>query len=106
MDAPQIRRFYYEVQSSWPLAQVYRWKEDNICQSIWDKSGVIRRTCWGTHWELGEYIENLMGTHWELRGNMVGTHWEPGKNEKNPSRTANLKGRHLECMLGAFPLAA
>jgi hypothetical protein len=50
---------------------------------------VLWRTCWGTHWELGEHIENLMRTHWELEGNIVGTHWEPGK-----------KGKHLECMLG------
>jgi hypothetical protein len=34
---------------------------------------------------LGEYIGNLqnpLGTHWELEGNLVTTHWEPGKNEK------------------------
>jgi hypothetical protein len=35
------RRLYYEVSSSSPLAQVYRWKEDNICQSIWDKSRML-----------------------------------------------------------------
>jgi len=28
---------------------------------------------WGTHWELKEQIENLMGTNWELVGNMLGT---------------------------------
>jgi hypothetical protein len=83
IDALQNRRFYYKVYSFWPLAQLYRWKEDNICQSIWDKSGVLWRTCWGTHCELGEHTENLMGTHWELKWNMVGTHWEPGKNEKS-----------------------
>jgi len=32
----------------------------------------------GEHWELGEHIGNLMGTHWELKGNIMGTHWEPG----------------------------
>jgi hypothetical protein len=35
------KRFYYEVQSSSPLAQLYRAKEDNICQSIWDKGKVL-----------------------------------------------------------------
>jgi hypothetical protein len=25
-------------------------KEDNICQSIWYKSEVLWKTCWGTHW--------------------------------------------------------
>jgi len=35
--------------------------EDNICQSIWDKSEVLWRTCGKTHWELGEHIGNLMG---------------------------------------------
>jgi hypothetical protein len=63
---------------------------------------VLRNTLriWGTYWEH-------VGTHWELKGNIVGTHWEPGKNEKNslpPLITPqNLKGkesRHHECMLG------
>ncbi len=34
-----------------PLAHLYRWKEDNICQSIWYKSEVLWKPCWGTHWE-------------------------------------------------------
>ncbi len=42
---------------------MHRWKENNICQSIWDKSEVlICRTCWGTHCELGEHIGNPLGT--------------------------------------------
>ncbi len=73
MEAPQNRRFYLEVQSSSPLAHLYRGKEDNICQNIWDKSDVLWKTRWGTHWELGG---NLMGTHWELKDNIVGKHWE------------------------------
>jgi len=56
-------------------------KEDNICQSIWDKSEVLWRTCWGTHWELVEHIENLMGT---LKQNIMGTRWEPRKNGAPP----------------------
>jgi hypothetical protein len=39
-----------------PLVQLYRWKEDNFRQSIWDQTKVLWRTCWGTHWEP---IENL-----------------------------------------------
>jgi hypothetical protein len=89
MEASQNRTFYFEVWSSFPFAHLYRWKEDNICQSIGGKSEVLWRTCWGIHWEFGEHIENLTRTHWELEGNIVGTHWEPGK-----------KGKHLECMLG------
>jgi hypothetical protein len=89
MEASPNRTFYFEVWSSFPLAYLYRWKDDNICQSIGDKSAVLWRTCWGTHWELGEHIENLTKTHCELEGNIVRTHWEPGK-----------KGKHLECMLG------
>ncbi len=54
METPHNRRFYLEVQSSFPLATLYR---------IWDKSEVLwKKKGWGTHWELGEHIENLMGT--------------------------------------------
>jgi hypothetical protein len=38
-------------------------KEDNICQSIWDKNEVLWRTF------LGNIFENLMRTHWEHEGN-------------------------------------
>ncbi len=38
--------------SACPLAQLYRMKEDNFGQSIWDKSVVLLGTSWGTHWEL------------------------------------------------------
>jgi len=34
----------------------------------------IKVRCYGEH--VGEHIENLMGTHWELKGNIMGTHWE------------------------------
>jgi hypothetical protein len=27
----------------------------------------------GTHWELMEYVERLMGTHWNLKGTFLGT---------------------------------
>jgi hypothetical protein len=62
----------YKVPALWPT--YVGEKEDNICQNIWDKSEVLWRTCWGTHWELGEYIENLMRTPWELKRNTLGTH--------------------------------
>jgi len=46
-----------------------------------------------------------MGTHWELKRNIVG--WEPGENEKKILPTPlsqklkrKKKARHLECMLG------
>ncbi len=69
-----------------PLAQLYWWKEDNICQSIWDKSEVLWRTCSGTHWELGEHIENLMRTHWELKRNIDENTLGPGEKwKKKPS---------------------
>ncbi len=73
---PKTEGSILEVYSSSPLAQLYRWKEDYMCQSIWDKNEVLWRTCWGTYWEH-------VGTHWEFKGNIVGTHWEPRKNEKN-----------------------
>jgi hypothetical protein len=28
---------------------------------------------WRTHWEFMEHVENVMGTHWELEGNILGT---------------------------------
>jgi hypothetical protein len=36
----------------------------------------------GTHWELKG---NIVRTHWELKGNILGTHWEQEKNEKKKS---------------------
>ncbi len=43
-------------------------KEDNNCQSIWDKGEVLWRTCLGT----------CLGTDWELESNIVRTHLEVG----------------------------
>jgi hypothetical protein len=36
MDALPITGLYYQTCCPSPLAQPYRWKEDNTCQSIWD----------------------------------------------------------------------
>jgi hypothetical protein len=47
-----------------------------------------------------------MGTHLELKGNIVRTHWEPGnmktKSSNPPSQKKfeREKARHLECMFG------
>jgi hypothetical protein len=39
--------------------------------------------CYGKHVEEHNgNLMNLMGTHWELKGNIVGTDWEPGENDK------------------------
>jgi hypothetical protein len=62
----KIEDFILKCRVPPPLAHLYRWKEDNICQGLWEQSELLSRTCWETHWELGQYSENLMGTHWEL----------------------------------------
>jgi len=48
MDTPQNKRFYFEAHSSFHLAILYRWKENNICQNIWDESEMLLGTLWGT----------------------------------------------------------
>jgi hypothetical protein len=49
------------------------------------KNEVLWRTCWRTHWELGEHTGNPSRTQREPIGNFKGTHCQPGKNEKkNP----------------------
>ncbi len=97
MEASQNRTFCFEVWSSFPLAHLYRWKEDNICQSIGSKSEVLWRTCWETHWELGERIENLtrnsLGTWREHIGNQ-------GKKESTLSACLGLP---IGCMKFLFP---
>jgi hypothetical protein len=71
------------VQEDWPIApkKMKLWRllkiegfiliyvvpplgpKENICQSTWVRSEVlIRRTCWGTHCELGEHFGNPLGT--------------------------------------------
>jgi hypothetical protein len=58
----------------------------------WELKGNIVRT----HWEPGKYqphTPNRMGTHWELKGNIVGTHWEPGKYQPH---TPNRMGTNWE----------
>jgi len=55
----------YEVPLLWPSYIGER--RTTVAKSLWDKSEVLCRTCLVTHWELGEHIWNLMGTHWELK---------------------------------------
>ncbi len=43
----------------------------------------IKVKCYGEH--IGN-LGNLMGTHWELKRDIVRTHWEPGKNEEKPPK--------------------
>ncbi len=69
----KIERFCFDVYSSSPWACLYRWKENNICQSIWDKGEVLK---WRTYWEP---IRNLEETPWEH----IGKHGKMKK--KNPS---------------------
>jgi hypothetical protein len=67
MEAPQNKRFYGKMECL-PLWPTY----------VGDKTYAIRARCYwehpgGTRWEPKKYIENLMGTHQELEGNMLGT---------------------------------
>jgi hypothetical protein len=86
MEGPQNIRFCFDVYGSSPLARLHRWKENNICQSIWVKNEVfIWRTCWGTYWEP---IRNLEGTHWETSENEE-------KILPTPPNLKGIKARHL-----------
>jgi len=72
METPHIRRLYFEVYSSSPLAQLYKWKDETIFQGIWDKSEMV--------WEhVGEHIGNPLGTWREHSVNTLGS-WEIWKN--------------------------
>ncbi len=70
-EAPQNRRFYLRLPSLW-LTYIFERSMYNLCENIWVKGEVLWRTCWEIHWELGENIENSMGTFWELKGNIMG----------------------------------
>jgi len=49
-------RHAFEIKCYAPLTHLHRWKEDNNCQSIWDKSEVLLGTLWGTCQELGKSL--------------------------------------------------
>ncbi len=60
--------FPLEDKRAIPLTQLYRWKEINFGQSIWDKRVLLlSREHLEEHinWELGDWFGNLMRTHWE-----------------------------------------
>jgi hypothetical protein len=86
MEAPQDRRFYFEVLSSSPLAHPYGWKEDNN-------------------------LPKHMGLKWDAMENMLGntlgtwaTYWEREKNEKkNPSSSQQSLGWAPNSNLIQFP---
>jgi hypothetical protein len=58
---------------------------------------------------MEKMLGKILGTHWELKRNIVRTHWEAGENEKKslspplpappPQNIKGKKERHLECML-------
>ncbi len=50
---PRVRGSNLKFFLLLPLAQVYRWKEDNICQSIWDQKWSAIGNSLGTCQELG-----------------------------------------------------
>ncbi len=52
---PKIIVFMWGRNSS-PLPNLYRWKENTICQNIWGKSEVLLGTLWGTCRELGNFL--------------------------------------------------
>jgi hypothetical protein len=63
---PKIERFYFEVQSSSPLAPTYAGgkRRRNLHG--------IKVRCYGEH-----IFGNLGGGGWKHIGNLIGTHWEP-----------------------------
>jgi hypothetical protein len=65
------------------LAQYIGERRTKFAKAYW-----IKVRCYGEH--VGEHIGNLMGTHWELKGDIMGTNGEPGKNEKK-TFTPSLK---------------
>jgi hypothetical protein len=74
---PRIKGYIlkYIVPSLWPTYIGER-------RTTFAKAYGIKARCYGEH--IGEYIENLMGTHCELKRNTVGTHWEPEKKSLSP----------------------
>jgi hypothetical protein len=96
------------IAQTWTFVpcRLYRWEEDNICQSIWDQKKVLLGTSWGKYWEHAEQIGSVMRTHWEhlgenienmwnklwMRwepiGNLMGRHWEWGKMKETSPQTS------------------
>jgi hypothetical protein len=74
--------------SAWTFVQLFRMKEDNFGQSIWDKSVVLLGTSWGTHWELD-------GNNKKSKNSVPALPLLPPK-RKNPG----LLGCLLHCLIG------
>jgi hypothetical protein len=96
MEAPQDKRFYFEVLSSSPLAHPYGWKEDNNLPKHmglkWDAMENMLGNTLGT-WAI-------LGTHCELKGNTLGTR---EKWKKNPSSSQQSLGWAPNSNLIQFP---
>jgi len=56
MEAVRIEDSILKYRSSSPLAHLYSSKEDNICESMWDKSKVLVGTLWGIGQKLGNSL--------------------------------------------------
>jgi len=85
----------HKVNNFSPSAHLYWWKEDNICQSIWDKMRCYE-----------EHIENLMWIWREHSGNTLRTRGKWKKSSSPlPPHPKNLKGKE-QVHAWAFPLAA
>jgi hypothetical protein len=58
LEAPQ-NRVLFGRRSTFPFTPTIELKEDNLGQSIWDKTDVSLGTFGGTHWELSENIRRF-----------------------------------------------
>jgi len=74
MEAPQDRRFYFEVLSSSPLAHPYGWKEDNNLPKHmglkWDAmENMLGNTLgtWATYWEPIENLKEHIGNERKMK---------------------------------------
>ncbi len=89
MDTPQNTRFYFAVHISSPLAMLYRWKENNICQSIWDEGEMLLGTLWGTCQDLWNPLL-----------------WPPSPSQSEPAATNAPVGRSVHWMGCIFSFGA
>ncbi len=73
MEAPKIKRFFGKMECL-PLWPIYVGeKRRTLGKTYGIKARCYWEHPWGTHWEPREHIENLMGTHSKLAGNMLRT---------------------------------
>jgi len=97
----------------WKLSKLVDSMERLQCSPLWpiyigEKGRTLGKTCgikvrcyWehpgGTHWKPREHIENLMGIHWELEGNMLETKEKRKKKSSPPFQNLKeKKSRHFE----------